>query len=292
MKITRTVSEVRAELAGFPRPLGFVPTMGALHDGHLALVETARTSCAAVAASLFVNPTQFAANEDFGGYPRDEARDFELFERAGVDVVFAPTAAELYPNGFATEVRVRSLTERFEGAKRPDHFGGVTLIVTKLLNIVQPDAAFFGQKDAQQLAVVRHLARDLNLPVEIVGVPTVRERDGLALSSRNTYLTPAERAVAPNLYRALLAGADAAARPGASCQDALAAATMVLGQTRSSRPRLSIDYLAVVDADTFEEIPTLRPRSLLIAAARLGITRLLDNVSLSPSAYPQRDATT
>ena len=292
MNVARSVAETRQALAGLPRPLGFVPTMGALHDGHLALVAAARASCATIVASLFVNPMQFGGGEDLGSYPRNEARDLELFEQAGVGLVFAPAAEELYPNGFATSVHVRGLTEHFEGAARPDHFGGVALVVTKLLNIVRPDAAFFGQKDAQQLAVVRRLARDLDLPVEIVAVPTVREPDGLALSSRNAYLTADERAVAPGLYRALLAGAGAAATPGACGRDAVAAATsLLLGRAGSSRLSFGIDYLAAVEADTFAPTDTLGPRTLLIAAARLGKTRLLDNISLSPSAYPGRDAT-
>ena len=292
MNVTRGVAETGAALAGLPRPLGFVPTMGALHNGHLALVAAARASCATVVASLFVNPTQFGADEDLGSYPRDEARDLELFEQAGVGVVFAPAAAGLYPSGFATTVHVRGLTEHFEGAARPGHFGGVALVVTKLFNIVRPDTAFFGQKDAQQLAVVRRLARDLDLPVEIVVVPTVREPDGLALSSRNAYLTARERAVAPDLYRALLAGASAASRPGATGRDAVAAATLLLlGRAGSSRPSFGIHYLVAVEADTFVPTDTLGPRTLLIAAARLGKTRLLDNISLSPSAYPERDAT-
>jgi pantoate--beta-alanine ligase len=292
VNVTRTVAETRAALAGLPRPLGFVPTMGALHDGHLALVAAARASCATVVASLFVNPTQFGAGEDLASYPRDEARDLELFAQAGVGVVFAPDAAELYPSGFATAVHVRGLTEHYEGEERPDHFGGVALVVTKLLNIVRPDTACFGQKDAQQLAVVRRLARDLDLPVEIVAVPTVRERDGLALSSRNAYLTAEERAVAPDLYRALLAGAGAVSAPGASGNDAVvAAASLLLDRAESSQPRFHIDYLAAVDADTFAQTDTLGPRALLIVAARLGKTRLLDNISLSPSAYPGRDAT-
>jgi pantoate--beta-alanine ligase len=291
VNVARTIAETRAALAGLPRPLGFVPTMGALHDGHLALVAAARASGATVVASLFVNPSQFGAAEDLGSYPRDEAGDLALFEQAGVSLVFAPAATELYPSGFATTVRVHGLTEHYEGAARPDHFGGVALVVAKLLNIVRPDTAYFGQKDAQQLAVVRRLARDLDLSVEIVAVPTVREPDGLALSSRNAYLTPEERAVAPGLHRALLAGAAAASRPGATGRDAVAAAALLLGPAGSSRPSFSIDYLAAVDADTFAQTDTLGPRTLLIAAARLGKTRLLDNISLSPSAYPGRDAT-
>lgn len=290
MIVVRTVAQTRAALAALPRPLGFVPTMGALHAGHLSLVTAARTSCATVAASVFVNPTQFGPHEDFAAYPRDEARDLRLLEKAGADVVFAPAAPELYPDGFSTEVRVRSLTAQYEGAERPDHFGGVTLVVAKFLNIVQPDSAFFGQKDAQQLAVVRRMVLDLDLPVKVVGGQTVREPDGLAMSSRNVYLSPAERAVAPTLRRALLAGREAAARPQATPADAVTAATTVLAADGPG-PRFIVDYLAMVDADTFAAADRLGPRALLVAAARLGRTRLLDNIFVSPSAYPDGDAT-
>jgi pantoate--beta-alanine ligase len=285
MKVTRTVVETRAAVAALPRPLGFVPTMGAIHAGHLALVDAAEASCAATVASLFVNPAQFGEGEDLADYPRDEARDMRVFAQAGVDVVFVPTADDLYPDGFCTQVRIKSLSEHLEGAVRPVHFEGVALIVTKLFNIVRPDLAFFGRKDAQQLAVVRRLARDLDLGVEVIGVPTVREPDGLALSSRNIHLTADERAVAPDLHRALQAGARAAAAPGSVSADVLAAAS------RALTPAFTIDYLAVVDADTFEQTDHVTERSLLVAAARLGRTRLLDNVRLSPSAYPERDAT-
>jgi pantoate--beta-alanine ligase len=288
--VTRTVAETRAALAGLARPLGFVPTMGALHAGHLSLVAEARRSCATVAASVFVNPTQFGPSEDFAAYPRDEVRDFELLAAAGADVVFAPAAAELYPAGFSTEVHVADVTARFEGAQRPDHFGGVALVVTKLLNIVRPDVAVFGQKDAQQLAVVRRLARDLDVPVTIVGAPTVREPDGLAMSSRNAYLSPEERAVAPSLYRALCAGAEAARRPGAQPHDVVAAAEALLA-TDTDGPCFVVDYLAVVDAGTFAPVAGLGPGALLVAAARLGKTRLLDNLQVVPSAYPTPDAT-
>lgn len=309
MKVTRTIAEMRAALAALPRPLGLVPTMGALHGGHLALVEAARESCAAVAASVFVNPSQFAPHEDLDAYPRDEARDLELLDGRGVAVAFAPSAAEMYPDGFSTEISVHGIGDRFEGASRPLFFGGVVLAVTKLLNIFQPERAFFGQKDAQQLAVVRQLVHDLNLPVEIVAVPTVREKDGLAMSSRNAYLNPVERTVAPDLYRALRAGVAAAGQPDGSFKDAIVAATAVLitpdavrvddenrcreilGEFQAVRPQFEIDYLAVVDGDTFMQTQTIGPRTLLIAAARLGDTRLLDNVFLSPSAHPNGGAT-
>ena len=324
MIVVRTVAEARTALRSLPRPLGLVPTMGALHRGHLSLVEAARSRCASVAASLFVNPTQFGAGEDFRDYPRDESRDLGLFEEAGVDLVFAPAADAMYAADYATIVHVGGpLTDSFEAAERPSHFDGVASIVTKLLNITRPGAAFFGQKDAQQLAVIRRAARDLDLPVEIVGAPTVREPDGLALSSRNTYLTPEQRAAAPGLYLALLAGARAAGKPGAGPKDAIATAAMalvmpdaglkdeeerrreLLGRAAPGPPRFTIDYIAVVDADSFVQESGIGPRSLLIGAARLGVTRLIDNVPLGvparsgrpalshavTSAYPAGDAT-
>jgi pantoate--beta-alanine ligase len=214
--VARTILEARAALRSLSRPLGFVPTMGALHEGHLGLVDAAKTRCTSVAASVFVNPPQFGAGEDYEKYPRDEARDLGLFEDRGVGLVFAPRADEMYDAGFATQVHVGgALTETYEGASRPSHFDGVAVIVAKLLGVVQPDRLFLGEKDAQQLAVVRRLVRDLDLPVEVVGVPTVREPDGLAMSSRNAFLTAEQRTVAPNLYRALLAGRVAAGAPGA-----------------------------------------------------------------------------
>jgi len=310
MIVVRTIAETRAALRSLPRPLGFTPTMGALHEGHLALVDAARTRCVSVAASVFVNPTQFGRGEDLDTYPRDEARDFSLLEDREVDLVFAPSPAEMYPDGFATAVHVSGpLTEGYEGASRPGHFDGMALIVTKLLDIVQPDVLFLGQKDAQQLAVVRRFVRDLDVPVEVAGVPTVREPDGLAMSSRNAYLTAEQRVVAPNLYGALLAGRAAAGGPAASPKDVIVAATIALllpavplddteraaalrGEAPPAAPHFDLDYLAIVDADTFQPESILRPRSLLIAAARLGAIRLIDNVSLPPSVYPAKDATT
>jgi pantoate--beta-alanine ligase len=326
MRVVRTVAEARVALAALPRPLGLVPTMGALHEGHLALVHAARERCAAVVASLFVNPTQFGAGEDFARYPRDEARDLALFEEAAVDVVFAPAPAAMYAADASTTVHVGGpISESLEGADRPGHFDGVATVVTKLLTIVRPEVAFFGQKDAQQLALIRRLVRDLDLPAEVAAVPTVREPDGLAMSSRNAYLTPEQRAVAPDLYRALLAGRAAAGKPGALPKDVVAATAMSVvmpgprlinesdriaemkGQRRPQPPRFDLDYVAVVDADTFAQESELGPRSLLVAAARLGVTRLIDNLELapvrppvesmpasasqSPSAYPVGDAT-
>jgi pantoate--beta-alanine ligase len=307
--VARSIPEARAALRSLPRPLGFTPTMGALHEGHLSLVDAARAHCASVAASVFVNPSQFGQAEDFATYPRDEAHDFSLLEDRGIDLVFAPSPADMYPAGCATSVHVGGpLTEAYEAAARPGHFDGMALVVTKLLDIVQPDVLFLGEKDAQQLAVVRRFVRDLDLPVEVVGVATVREPDGLAMSSRNSYLTPEQRAVAPDLYRALLAGRVAAEAPAAKPKDVVVAATTALlspampmddlervaalrGEAPPAAPRFDLDYLAIVDADTFVPQTDLGRHSLLIAAARLGATRLLDNVSLSPSAYPPTDAT-
>jgi pantoate--beta-alanine ligase len=325
--VARTIPEAQAALRDLPRPLGFVPTMGALHAGHLGLVDAAQARCARVAASIFVNPTQFGRGEDFEVYPRDEARDLRLLEEAGVAVVFAPTADEMYPEGFATNVHIGgALTESFEGALRPSHFDGVAVIVAKLLGVMQPDVLFLGEKDAQQLAVVRRVVRDLDLPVEVAGVPTLREPDGLAMSSRNLYLTAEQRAVAPDLYRALLAGAAAAGGREAAAKDVVVAATSALLLPEGpldpdtiddalARPRFELEYVAVVDEDTFVPEGTLGPRSRLVVAARLGSTRLIDNiavsvtaaddcsdsssssaspslrVSSSSSAYPARDAT-
>jgi pantoate--beta-alanine ligase len=307
--LAHTIAEARAALRSLPRPLGFTPTMGALHEGHLSLVDAARTRCASVAASVFVNPPQFGREEDFEKYPRDEARDFALFEDRGAGLVFAPNADEMYSDGFATQVHVGGpLTETYEGASRPGHFDGVAVIITKLLDIAQPDVLFLGEKDAQQLAVVRRLVRDLDLPVEVAGVPTVREPDGLAMSSRNAYLTAEQRTIAPDLYRALLAGRATAGGPAATPKDVVVAATTALlipavpmgdaeriaalrGEAPPATPRFDLDYLAIVDADTFQPQSTLGPRSLLVVAASLGATRLIDNVPLSSSAYPAKDAT-
>jgi len=308
--VARTIAEARAALRSLPRPLGFTPTMGALHEGHLSLVDAARTRCASVAGSVFVNPVQFGQGEDFDQYPRDEARDFALFGERGTDLVFVPSPAEMYPHGFATSIHVRGpLAETYEAASRPGHFDGVALVVTKLLDVAQPDVLFLGEKDAQQLAVVRRFVRDLDLPVEVAGVPTVREPDGLAMSSRNACLTAEQRAVAPDLYRALLAGRAAAGAPAATAKDVVVAATSALlmptlpiddaersaalrGEAPPAVPHFDLDYLAIVDADTFQPQAILGPRSLLIAAARLGAIRLIDNVTLSPSAYPAKDAST
>jgi pantoate--beta-alanine ligase len=237
--------------------VGLVATMGALHNGHRALLRRARAECDEVVMSLFVNPAQFGPGEDFDRYPRDEVRDRAVAAEEGVDRVYAPTVAEMYPKGFSTTVSVGGLGTIFEGAHRPGHFDGVATVVLKLFNVVRPDVAYFGQKDAQQLAVIRRMTADLGLGVEIRAVETVREDDGLALSSRNAYLSPDERRRAATLHRAL-AGRD----PG-----------LVAGD---------VDYLAVVDADTFAEVEP-RPGALVIGAARFGSTRLIDNIRIEAS---------
>ncbi|MGB8274035.1 MAG: pantoate--beta-alanine ligase [Alphaproteobacteria bacterium] len=285
MKVLRTVADVRAAVSAWRNSgarIGLVPTMGALHEGHLSLVMGAGQACDHVVVSLFVNPTQFGPSEDYAVYPRDEERDAQKLRALGVDVVFAPTVEEMYPKGFATSVKVRGLTERLCGAVRPVHFEGVATVVTKLLLQVMPDAAFFGEKDYQQLQVIRRLVRDLDIPVHIVGLPTVRESDGLALSSRNTFLSASERAAAPALHRTLAQTAArllCRARPGEQtigeeltrARDALSSA----GFTR-------IDYLELCDAETLAPAADLARPARLLAAVWLGRTRLIDNEPVGP----------
>ena len=279
MLVARTVAELRAVRRDAPAPVGLVPTMGALHDGHLSLVTRAREECATVVASLFVNPTQFGPNEDFDRYPRDEARDSELFEQHGVDFLFAPSLDEVYPRGHATTVRVAGVTGRLEGAHRPGHFDGVATVVLKLLNVVQPDRAYFGQKDAQQLFVIRTLVRELDLPVEVVGCPTVREPDGLALSSRNAYLSAEEREQARSLS-AGLRRAHEAFDAGEIDPERLRG---LVRETVEAQPLAEIDYVSLADASTLDELEQAVERpALLSLAVRFGGTRLIDNVTLEP----------
>jgi pantoate--beta-alanine ligase len=276
MKVVRTVAEMRAARHAVG-DLGLVPTMGYLHEGHLSLVARARAENAATAASIFVNPTQFGPNEDLARYPRDLPRDLALLEAAGVDLVFVPEAAEIYPPGFATAVEVRGVTDVLEGAVRPGHFAGVATVVAKLFNIVQPTRAYFGQKDAQQCVVIRAMARDLDLPVEVVVAPTVREADGLALSSRNSYLTPEQRAVAPAIYRGLQAAKalfDGGERDAEALRRAIRAAV-------EAEPQMAIDYVSVADPETLRELTRVASQALASAAVRLGTTRLIDNLLLA-----------
>jgi pantoate--beta-alanine ligase len=256
------------------RSSGFVPTMGALHAGHLALVQAARAECQPAIASIFVNPTQFGPSEDFQKYPRAFEEDREKLEDAGVDYLFAPEAAEIYPPGFCTWVNVEGLSDRLEGRARRGHFRGVTTVVLKLLEIVQPQKAFFGRKDAQQARIIRQMARDLHLDSEIVVCPIVREPDGLAMSSRNAYLKPTERRAAIILFRALH-GARASVARGEL--DALRL-TAAMRELLRSEPLAEIDYVELVDAETLEPVTRLRGACLALLAVKIGGVRLLDNM--------------
>ena len=275
MREVETVAALRAALRDAPRPLGLVPTMGALHDGHLALVRVAREECATVAATIFVNPTQFGPNEDLDRYPRSLATDLAMLEGEGVDCVFTPSVDEMYPAGFTTVVHLDGPALPLEGAARPGHFDGVATVVAKLLLQSLPDRAYLGRKDGQQTAVVRRLVRDLDIPTEIVLVPTVREADGLAMSSRNAYLTPEQRAAAPVVFRALLASRD---RFRAGQQD-MAALEDAARRMIEASPLASVEYVAGVDPDTMEPWAGGGP-CMLAAAVRIGSVRLIDNVIL------------
>lgn len=273
--VVRQVAALRAQVAewtGAGESVGLVPTMGALHDGHLALVRRAKAGCRRAVATIFVNPTQFGPNEDFAAYPRDEARDRALLGTAGCDLLFAPPTEEVYPDGFSTAVSVKGLTRHLCGPFRPGHFTGVATVVTKLLLMAQPARAYFGEKDFQQLQVIRRLARDLDIPVEIVGVPTVREADGLALSSRNRYMTPAERQVASALPR-LMQDLVAHLAAGSDAEAALAEGRVRLEAAGFDR----VDYLELADEATLT--PTAKPAgpARLFVAAWIGRTRLIDN---------------
>ena len=256
--------------------LGLVPTMGALHEGHQSLVRAARTGCGSVAASIFVNPTQFGPNEDFAKYPRSFERDRELLEREGVALLFAPSVEEMYPQGAVTWVTVEGLSDRLDGRSRPGHFRGVTTVVSKLFHVVEPDTAFFGQKDAAQAAVIRRMVRDLGMAVEIVVCPIVREADGLAMSSRNAYLDPQQRRDALLLYRSLTRVkqlADAGERQAAN----LAAAGREQFRADGS---VRLDYFEIVDPDTLEPVEDVSRGALVAVAAFVGTTRLIDNILL------------
>lgn len=279
MRVIETIDEMRAARRGWAgEAVGLVPTMGYLHAGHLSLVERARAENGHVVVSIFVNPTQFAPTEDLSRYPRDLPRDLAMLEAAGVDVVFTPSAAEMYPPGYVTYIEPSgTLAERLESATRPSHFRGVATVVTKLLQIVTPDNVYFGQKDAQQVAVVRRLVADLNLPVAVRVLPIVREADGLAMSSRNKYLGPEERAAAVVLNHALQAGAAAfASRPEEGVAAVIAAMTRVV----ADEPRAQLDYADVCDPDTFVPLTELRPPAVLAIAAKVGPARLIDNFLL------------
>ena len=277
MIVARGVADLRGALRAPAAPVGLVPTMGYLHEGHLSLVEAARRDCPTVVVSIFVNPAQFGPGEDFAEYPRDEERDLELLERAGVDVAFAPDDAEIYPPGDSTRIRVGGVAEVLEGERRPGHFEGVATVVGKLFLIVQPDRAYFGEKDAQQLAVLRRMTEDLRFPVAIVGCPIVREPDGLARSSRNVYLAPEERAQATALHAGLrdAAGAFADGERDAGTLRAL------VRERIAAAPLAEIDYVSLADPATLAELEgAFEPPALLSLAVRFGAARLIDNVTL------------
>jgi pantoate--beta-alanine ligase len=266
MMIARTLADLRAAVAALRRPVGLVPTMGALHDGHRALVCAAVASGATPVASIFVNPLQFAATEDLSRYPRDEAGDLATLEACGCQVVWMPGPATMYPPGDATTISVAGPAENWEGAARPGHFRGVATVCAKLFGQVRPDRAYFGEKDWQQLQVVRRMASDLQLPLEIVAVATIRDADGLALSSRNRFLTASERALAPLLHEVLT-------------DTARGSLTLNAARQKLADAGFGVDYLALVDGASVTEIPARVPGARLIAAARLGAVRLLDNIA-------------
>ena len=273
MILATTLEELRQARSLLDAPFGLVPTMGYLHRGHISLVERARAECASVGVSIFVNPTQFAPTEDLDKYPRNLDADLKLLEVAGADLVWLPTPDIVYPPGFQSWVTVDGLTSPLEGAMRPGHFRGVTTVVAKLFNAFQPQKAYFGQKDAQQVAVIRRMTRDLDFPIEVVVCPTMREVDGLAMSSRNTYLNPDERRAATVLFRALSA-AKAAHEAGERDADKLRA---LMSDTINAEPLAKLQYVSCADYDTLEELQTIRGKALLSMAVYLGKTRLIDN---------------
>jgi pantoate--beta-alanine ligase len=288
MRVVETVAEMSEARAAMGDIIGLVPTMGALHEGHLSLVRRARADSDHVVVSVFVNPTQFGPREDIDTYPRDVDRDLRLLEAEGVDVVFAPTVEEMYPPGFDEWVEVCGpLTSTLEGASRPQFFRGVTTVVARLLRIVQPQRAYFGEKDAQQLRVVRRMAREQRLPVEIVGLPTLREPDGLAMSSRNAYLSPRERRAALVLPRALELAREMVERRGVRDARRLKEA---MQDCIAGEPLVRIDYIAVGDYETLEELTVIDRPALLLLAVRVGSTRLIDNAPLTPLDGPDRSS--
>ncbi len=282
MQVARTIADLRGHVASWRQSgerIGLVPTMGALHDGHLALVRAARAGCDRVVVSIFVNPRQFAPSEDLGSYPRREAADLDMLRAARVDLAFVPGAQEIYPPDFSTTIQVGGLTEGLCGAHRAGHFDGVATVVAKLLIQSLPDAAYFGEKDYQQLMVVRRLARDLDIPARIEGVPTFRESDGLAMSSRNAYLTPEERRTAPTLARTLGSVAAAVAGDPSAVAHALAR-----GRRELESAGFTVEYLEIREAESLAPVTAkVTAPSRVFAAALLGRTRLIDNMPIGPS---------
>jgi pantoate--beta-alanine ligase len=279
MKILSSATDARSAVRAAKQQgkvVGFVPTMGALHAGHISLVKAAKSRCDFVAASIFVNPTQFGPNEDLARYPRTFEADREKLQAEGVDLLFAPSVEEMYPAGAVTFVIVQGISDRLDGRSRPGHFHGVSTVVAKLFNIIEPDVAFFGQKDAAQAAIIKRMVRDLMFPVEIVVQPIVREADGLALSSRNVYLSPEERAQALVLSRSL---SEVEARYRAGERNS-AKLIEIACKAFASQPPVRVDYIEIVDPETLEAVPTAEAGSLVAVAAFVGATRLIDNVVL------------
>lgn len=275
MRTVSTLADLRSARLPFSGTVGFVPTMGYLHEGHLALIRRAREECEHVVVSIFVNPTQFGANEDLSKYPRDLERDLRLIEPY-TDLVWTPSAEVMYPQGYQTWVEVEAVTRPLEGAMRPGHFKGVTTIVAKLFNGVQPHKAYFGQKDAQQVAVIRQMVRDLNFPTEIVVCPIIRESDGLAMSSRNVYLDPEQRKAATVLFRSLSAAKDAYEQGERNAEKL----RQIMKNMLASEPLAQMQYVSCADYDTLEELDVIKGKALLSMAVFLGKTRLIDNFVL------------
>jgi pantoate--beta-alanine ligase len=276
MQVVRTIAETRALRQKLSGTVGFVPTMGYLHEGHLALVRQARRENSAVVVSIYVNPAQFGPREDFGAYPRDVDRDLEVLRKEGTDIVFVPLDDELYPPGFSSWVDVEKATERLEGASRPGHFRGVATIVAKLFNIIQPTKAYFGQKDAQQVMVIKRMVADLNMNLEVVVVSTIRETDGLAMSSRNTYLGPRERQAATILFKAL----ELAQRLRKGGENDAVEVRRQMVALIQKEPLARVDYVSIADAETLEELNSLDRPAVASLAVRIGKTRLIDNMRL------------
>jgi pantoate--beta-alanine ligase len=276
LTIVKTISEIRALRQKLKGTVGFVPTMGFLHEGHLALVKKAKAENSAVIVSIYVNPAQFGPREDFGAYPRDPDRDLELLRKERTDIVFVPSDDEMYPPGFSSWVDVEKVTERLEGASRPGHFRGVATVVAKLFNVVQPTRAYFGQKDAQQVVVIQRMVADLNMNLEVVVVPTVRESDGLAMSSRNVYLSPKERQTATVLFKALTLARELG-KGGEKDAEKIRRQMTALIQ---KEPLPRIDYVSIADAGTLEELDLLDRPAVASLAVRIGKTRLIDNTPL------------
>lgn len=276
MKTVTSLPDLRTARLSFSGRVGLVPTMGYLHEGHLSLVRRAKEECDHVVVSIFVNPTQFGPNEDLAKYPRDLDRDLSLLEPLGTDLVWTPSAEEMYPQGYQTWVEVEAITRPLEGAMRPGHFRGVTTVVAKLFNAVQPHKAYFGQKDAQQAAVIRQMTRDLSYPIEIVVCPIVREADGLAMSSRNVYLDAEERKAATALFRALSAAKELYEAGERNAETLRRKMKEVL----AGEPLAEVQYVSCADYDTLEELDTVKGRTLLSMAVFIGKTRLIDNFVL------------